>query len=207
MDPIVFVLLAAALIAIAFYLVALPLLQHARRTSAPALESSTEQERLTELLAQREAAFQALRELSFDHKVGKISDDDFVAFEANLKEHAAHTLRALDEWEAEADDELDLAMEAEIQARRAALAYGANGHGIEPAAPAAPCPACGKPASSSDKYCSGCGADLTAAQASIAATTEPALACPGCGTAFHPGDRFCGSCGQPLTAEPARQVG
>ncbi len=88
MSPIVFIVLAAALIGLAFYLAALPLLKEARRQVQPAPVVS-EQEHLAELMAQRDAAFQALRELSFDYKVGKITDEDFTAFEANLKQNAA----------------------------------------------------------------------------------------------------------------------
>src|SRR5512132_2101737 len=132
MDPIVFVVLAAVLIGVAFYVVALPLIQHARKqTSSSSVDS--EQERLAELLGQRDATFQALRELSFDHRVGKITDEDFVAFEANLKTTAADTLRALDRWETEADDELDRRLERVVQARRAVLAAGMR-----------PCPKCGQ---------------------------------------------------------------
>lgn len=95
MNPIVFVFLAAVLIGLAFYLVALPLIQHACRNDSYE-EVSSEEERLAELLAQRDSAFQALRELSFDHRVGKITDEDFVAFEVGLKQNAAETLRVLD---------------------------------------------------------------------------------------------------------------
>src|SRR5512146_611585 len=109
MNPIIFVILAAVLIGLAFYLVALPLVQEARRHArhAPVI---SEQERLGELLAQRDAAFQALRELNFDYRVGKITDQDFTAFEAGLKQHAAQSLRALDQWEAEADGNLEAEM-------------------------------------------------------------------------------------------------
>jgi hypothetical protein len=203
MDPIIFILLAAALIALAFYLVAMPLLQYARQSSSTSAQIASEQERLDELLAQREAAFQALRELNFDHKVGKISDEDFVAFEAHLKQHAADTLRALDEWEAEADDDLDVEMEAEIEARRQTLTGPTNGHD----GPGLPCPTCGKPAFGSDRFCSGCGADLTLARIHAAALPAAAHTCPACGQAHQPGDRFCGNCGRALpteTAAPAR---
>jgi hypothetical protein len=203
MDPIIFILLAGALIALAFYLVAMPLLQYARQTASVATQYTSEQERLDELLAQREAAFQALRELNFDHKVGKISDEDFVAFEANLKLHAADTLRALDEWEAEADDDLDLAMEAEIEARRAALARGSNGHAAE----SAPCPKCGSATGAADRFCANCGADLTTARVPVAAPVATAPACAACGQPYQPGDRFCGNCGQPLAAKSAQPVG
>jgi uncharacterized OB-fold protein len=203
MDPIIFVLLAGALIALAFYLVAMPLLQYARQSGPTSAQFATEQERLDELLAQREAAFQALRELNFDHKVGKVSDEDFIAFEGNLKQHAADTLRALDEWEAAADDDLDLEMEAEIEARRHALAAPANGHD----APGLPCPTCGKPALGSDRFCSSCGADLTLARVHVAAPPVIAHACPACGQPYQPGDRFCGNCGQPLATQTAQPVG
>jgi hypothetical protein len=201
MNSIVFIILAAAMIAVAFYLVALPLLQHARRDSTSTPESITEQERLEELLAQRDAAFQALRELNFDHQVGKITDEDYIAFEGNLKRHAANTLRALDEWEAEADDDLDLEMEAAIQARRQVYAAPAT----VLSAPAAPCPNCGKPTSAADRFCSACGADLTVARTPAAPAASPGLTCSKCGNNFEPGDRFCGTCGQPL-AQPAESV-
>jgi hypothetical protein len=169
------------------------------------VEYSNEQERLDELLAQREAAFQALRELNFDHNVGKITDEDFVAFEAGLKRHAAETLRALDAWETEADDDLDLEIEAEIEARRQSSAPRGNGHAATPDAAAAPCPACGKPTAASDRFCAGCGADLAAARV---AAPAPAAGpkCAACGQPAQPGDRFCGNCGQPLAA-PAAAAG
>ena len=201
MNPIVFILLAAALIAIAFYVVAFPMLQAARRTATPAVETVSSQERLDELLAQRDAAFQAIRELNFDHQVGKITDEDYAAFEVGLKQHAADTLRALDEWEAEADDELDLEMEADIQARRRAYAAQSS---EQRTTGTAPCPTCGQPATAADRFCSGCGADLTAARPAVALPASDST-CPKCGKSYVPGDRFCGSCGQPL-AEPARSV-
>ena len=53
--------------------------------------------------------------------MGKISDEDFAVFELNLKQHAAETLRALDEWEAQTEDDLDQSMEREVAARRVAV--------------------------------------------------------------------------------------
>lgn len=199
MDPIVFVLVAAVLIGVAFYVVALPLVQHARRNTFTATTSS-EQEQLAELLARRDAAFQALRELNFDHRVGKITDDDFAAFEAHLKQHAAETLRALDRWEAESGDDIEAAMEQAIRSRKAGLTSQPTG---EP--PARPdgrtCPKCGKPALTADKFCGKCG---TALSARVLVMAPPAsLTCPQCGQPHHSDDRFCGKCGAPLGAEVA----
>lgn len=198
MDAIVFILLAAVLIGAAFYLVALPLLREVRR-QAPAAPVVSEQERLSELLAQRDAAFQALRELSFDYKVGKITDDDFAAFEANLKQNAAQSLRALDQWEAEADSELDDVMEEAILTRRSALL-------MQPSAEpdGRTCVKCGRPALEGDRFCGGCGAALALTVAP--AVLVPGLACLNCGEPHSPGDKFCAKCGQSLVAETAPVV-
>ena len=107
-----FIVLAILLTAAALLAVAYPILSKGSSTKPAA----TAQESLDELLGQRDAAMQALRELNFDHRMGKISDDDFVVFELNLKQHAAETLRALDQWEAQADDALDQSLEREISA-------------------------------------------------------------------------------------------
>jgi predicted nucleic acid-binding Zn ribbon protein len=150
------------------------------RVRVPAGIRSAAQAALDELLAQREAAFQALRELHFDHQVGKISEEDFVVFEAHLKQSAARALQALDEWEAGADRGLERAWEAAIAARRAALAGSGR-----------LCSACGRPAAAEDRFCGGCGAPLAGAPAA-----PVPRACPHCGKPLEAGDRFCSGCGQ-----------
>lgn len=182
----VFLLLAILLSAAALYVVAYPIVP-GPRGRRPAVTSA--QEQLEELLAQREAAFQALRELNFDHQLGKITEEDFVVFEANLKQHAADVLRALDRWEAAADADLDDVLEQAVSARRAVLqglqAEALRGDG-------ASCPACGRQVAADDKFCPSCGAALPALQ------DAAVLACPRCGRPAEPGDRFCAGCGQAL---------
>ena len=112
-----FIVLAILLTAAALLAVAYPILSK----GSAAKPATTAQESLDELLGQRDAAMQALRELNFDHRMGKISDEDFAVFELNLKQHAAETLRALDEWEAQTEDDLDQSLEREIAARRVAV--------------------------------------------------------------------------------------
>ncbi len=183
-----FIILAILLSFVALLAVAYPIIA-AARTAQPSAVSGQKygpfyaQESLDELMAQRDAALQALRELNFDHNVGKITDEDFAIFEANLKHTAADSLRALDQWEAEADDELDRTVEQAVQARRSALAAGGRA-----------CPSCGRAAAADDQFCAACGA-------SLAAAPKPSLpqdACPNCGRPFDPGDRFCAGCGQAL---------
>lgn len=180
MNSVVFVILSLILGGAALLAVAYPILLKGRAAPTATLSA---QERLEELLAQRDAAYQALRELSFDHRVGKITDEDFVAFEANLKHTAADALRALDEFEQAADIDLDAYLERTISARKAALSAG--GHR---------CPQCGQPAAAGDKFCTACGAALTVPAASGAA----GVACRHCGNPLAAGDRFCAACGKPV---------
>lgn len=189
MNPVVFAVLALLLSAVALYAVALPLLPRSR--AAQVVDTSS-QEELEELLAQREAAFQALRELNFDRRVGKVSEEDFAQFEGNLKQHAADTLRALDAWEARTDEALDDALEREIEARRAVLAGGSDGGSQG----AWPCPACGAAVAAADKFCGTCGHALSGTPRIPA--PAPVHGCPYCGAPTQPGDRFCPKCGQPV---------
>lgn len=200
MNPIVFVVLAAILIAGAFYLVALPILQHARRVSAPP-SFSLEQERLDDLIADRDAAFQALRELNFDHRVGKITDDDFIAFEAHLKRNAAECLRALDEWERESDGTFDGVLEQAIHVRKQTLVHAEMAGRIDQGDGRA-CPKCGNPAASEDRFCAGCGAQLSDA---LPRQATAALECPACGHPHLAGDKFCPGCGQMLEVTASAQ--
>ena len=185
-----FIVLAVLLSAAALLAVVYPLLAHAH-AATPAAGAA--QETLDELLGQRDATLQALRELNFDHNLGKIGDEDFAAFEANLKQLAADSLRALDRWEAEADDELDAALEKMVGARKLALAAGGR-----------VCPSCGRAVAADEKFCASCGAALREA---VAAAGQ---ACPKCGRAYEPGDRFWlrrGAAARPLRNGCGRELG
>lgn len=173
------ILLAIAIAAAALAIVAYPIIARAR-TAAPT--TSLAQEELDELIAQRDAVFQALRDLHFDRQVGKVTAEDFTVFEANLKDAAADALRAVDHWEAQADAALDATLERAIAARRAALTTAGR-----------TCPACGRSALADDKFCAGCGAMLPVGEPPPATAQD---ACPQCGRPYEPDDRFCGGCGR-----------
>jgi len=177
-----FIILAILITAAALLAVAYPILSKGG-TAKPATSA---QESLDELLAQRDAAMQALRELNFDHRMGKISDEDYVTFEAGLKHSAAESLRALDEWEAQTQDDLDQALDREIAARKSQLVSGARA-----------CPSCGRPAGDEDKFCAICGTALAAAPEPVV-LTPAGIVCAKCGRPADSGDRFCAGCGQAL---------
>ena len=86
-----------ALLAVAcVVLVAAPFLRDPRpaddRLDRPA---ENERERIA-LAEERDRALAALKELEFDHRTGKVSDDDYRAQVGPLRRHAAEALRALD---------------------------------------------------------------------------------------------------------------
>jgi hypothetical protein len=79
----------------AVVVVALPFLREPAvdddRLDAP----SEQQERTLSLVEQRDRALAALKELEFDHRTGKIGDDDYRALVGPLRGDAARALRAL----------------------------------------------------------------------------------------------------------------
>ena len=52
--------------------------------------------RRLELVEERDRALAALKELEFDHRTGKVSDDDYRALVGPLRRRAAETLRSLE---------------------------------------------------------------------------------------------------------------
>ena len=90
--------LGALLAVLCVVFVALPFL---REPTAPADADRlgepdiAERERLA-LVEERDRALAALKELEFDHRTGKISDDDYRAQVGPLRRRAAEALRALE---------------------------------------------------------------------------------------------------------------
>jgi len=88
--------LGALLAALVVVFVARPFL----REPAPASDRLDEQgavERLRlELLEARDQALAALKELEFDHRTGKVTDDDYREQLGPLRRRAAEALRALE---------------------------------------------------------------------------------------------------------------
>ena len=88
-------LVVGALLAVAcVVLVALPFLRRPGLTAAEDRLHETDLGRL-ELAEERDRVLAALKELEFDHRTGKISDEDYRELVGPLRRHAAETLRAL----------------------------------------------------------------------------------------------------------------
>ncbi len=76
--------------------VALPFLREPDPVEDRLDEPGALEKRALELAEDKDRALAALKELEFDHRTGKISDDDYRAQVAPLRRRAAEALRALE---------------------------------------------------------------------------------------------------------------
>jgi len=89
-------IVGVALAIVCVALVALPFLREpATRDDRLVRPDELEQRRLA-LSEERDRALAALKELEFDHRTGKVSDEDYRRLVGPLRRGAAEALRALD---------------------------------------------------------------------------------------------------------------
>lgn len=88
--------LGALLAAAAVVFVARPFLREPAPQSDRLDEPGTLERRRLELVEERDRALAALKELEFDHRTGKVSDEDYRLQLGPLRRRAAETLRALE---------------------------------------------------------------------------------------------------------------
>jgi hypothetical protein len=141
-------------------------------------------DRPAEALAERqEAVLAALRDLDFDHEVGKVTEEDYNGQRQALLVEVASVITQLDEGRTGEEADLDEQIEAQILTVRQTLQTNQQHEkGHQAPLPGNTCPTCHRPARPGDLYCAGCGARL-------------ASACPECGKAVQPTDFYCASCG------------
>jgi hypothetical protein len=91
--------LAAMLAVVAVVFVARPFLRDPAPVSDRLDELAPEARKRLALAEERDRALAALKELEFDHRTGKVSDDDYRAQVGPLRRRAAEVLRALEQGE------------------------------------------------------------------------------------------------------------
>jgi NADH pyrophosphatase NudC (nudix superfamily) len=168
LSAIFFVL--AVLILVGMYLYA-PFITRGRRTA------SQEEHELSSLLAERDRVINALQELDFDFKLGKVPAEDYPLQRAELLQKGAGILRRLDELQPAAASRVD----AEARLEKAAAARRADAARVVPAEisdddiesmvaarrkqrkekSAGFCPRCGQPVLVVDRFCPSCGKSLS----------------------------------------------
>jgi hypothetical protein len=88
-------LLVGALLAIgSVVLVAAPFLREPATSDDRLLRPGEAEQRRLAQAEERDRALSALKELEFDHRTGKVSDDDYRRLVGVLRQRAAETLRA-----------------------------------------------------------------------------------------------------------------
>jgi rRNA maturation endonuclease Nob1 len=140
---------------------------------------------LEDLIVQRDATYAAIKDLEFDHAIGKLSDADYKSLRAKYETKAVAILQELDGLQAAqvkrasllTDDEM---LEREVQRLRRGASSGSSSN----------CPKCGSAYAAGDAFCAKCGASLRGVR------------CPACGTRAAIGDKFCARCGTQV-ASPA----
>ena len=93
MSPTIIVGLLILLLVIGWVLHPLLLAKQERHQ----LASDDADQRLENLLFEREAALLAIRDVKFDYDMGKLSQEDFAQLDARYRTHAVQILRELDE--------------------------------------------------------------------------------------------------------------
>jgi hypothetical protein len=88
--------LAAVLAVLAVAFVARPFIREPEPASDRLDDLSELERRRLQLSEERDRALEALKELEFDHRTGKVSDDDYRQLVGPLRRRAAETLRALE---------------------------------------------------------------------------------------------------------------
>jgi rubrerythrin len=158
----------AILILVAIYLYAPFMERRARRVTE-------EEHELSALMAERDRVINALQELDFDFKLGKIPEDDYPVQRSTLLQKGADVLRRIDTLSPQTTSAQDTEarLERAIAARRAdaSLAKVAvTDDDLESMISARRksrsnksagfCPKCGKPVMVTDRFCPSCGKSL-----------------------------------------------
>ena len=159
-------------------------------------------DRLAELIVQRDAIYDAIRDVDFDRETGKLTAEDHRLMRERLTAEGVRLLQELDRlMQSDVREDLEQEIEREVAAlRRSASAEAGEEQPTsrprrQPArVPTAErsdrevstCPTCGETVRAGAQFCTHCGASLV-------------QTCPECGVAVAPDDRFCRSCGAQLS--------
>lgn len=164
------IFIALLMAAIAVVIVVWPIV---RGRSALSLNGGESDPVLGELMVRREAVLTAIKDLEFDHAVGKIEEEDFQVLNAQLRAEAIEVLKELDR-RLGMQVELETQLEQEIAQRR-------RGKGSVSAA-----------------LDTQIEAEIAALRRGAVPVSWDGPACPRCGASLDEGDRFCKHCGTPI---------
>ena len=114
------------------------------------LEGTSRREgRRRELIEERERVLETIRELDFDHRMGKVEEGDYKDARSRYEAQAIEAMRAVDRTKGK-PDKADV--EKQIEAEVASLRNSGKG---------SKCPDCGKALSSDARFCAQCGSPVS----------------------------------------------
>ena len=130
-------------------------------------QTATSSEGLAQKVGKREVVLAALRDLDFDFKTGKVSEEDYQPVRSQLMAEAAQYL--------EQEDKEAERLEALIQSRRRTHQEGTK------------CEHCDAPVKAGQRFCSRCGSAVNNQLCpSCGKNIQPDdLFCPSCGNSLH----------------------
>ena len=130
------------------------------RRPARALPRADEDE-LTALIARKDSVLRAIKEVEFDRRTGKLSEEDFQRYDQRLRHQAVGLLQQL-EKQSPAVNARDDELEEEIARLRKTSGTPRKVRPVAspPAAAGRFCHECGTAAAASDRFCAKCGTQL-----------------------------------------------
>jgi predicted RNA-binding Zn-ribbon protein involved in translation (DUF1610 family) len=182
MDIVLYsVLLLAGLAFIAYPL-------FASRWQQRSLQESPKAEHRANLEREKQAVYAAIKDLDFEYKTGKLSDEDYAALRESYRARALNILKQINEAEEgdtgdAAPAEVPPAVERPAETEAAETAASTD-TAVETEVDALHCTQCGEANARGSKFCRACGTPL-----------QTELTCSNCGTPRKPRDQFCRICG------------
>ncbi len=139
------------LVTLSAVFVLMPLFKEPKGNLEIELLAETELDRL---LNRKAVIYSNLKDLEFEHKMGRLGETDFHRLESGFKAEAAEVLSKLDQLGVE--ENLEESIEQAVSARKEALTSGPGKTRAEAA-----CPSCGAHIISGKKFCADCGHRLS----------------------------------------------
>lgn len=165
------VILAALVSLLAIYFAVSPLLLAGRATLV------LDDDKLVELLGRKDATLQAIKDLEFDYRVGKMSQEDFQRLDQRLRRQAIGLMQQLEKIAPESaslDEQLESLIaqfrqttSVPVQPIPTPLAAFVSTMGQATATRF--CTQCGKPVEAGHKFCAYCGTPITQADPAVEA--------------------------------------
>lgn len=137
------------------YWVSYPLLRS--RKMGVSGDASFNKEGLLDLEIQKEEVYAAIKEMEFDHKMGKLSKEDYQNLRDKYTSKAVGSLKKIEELEREGNRSLDVEVEIEKEILALQQEEASGGTKREKVSF---CTRCGRRASPGDRFCGQCGMRL-----------------------------------------------